>query len=40
MDQQQNGQRQKGPHQNGLRKSDRVIKSCTLVMVSVHLLES
>jgi len=29
MDQQQNGQRQKGPQQNWLRQSGRAIKSCT-----------
>jgi len=29
MDQQQNGQRQKGPQQNGLRQTGGAIKSCT-----------
>jgi len=29
MDQQQNGQCQKGPHQNRLRQSGHAIKSCT-----------
>jgi len=29
MNQQQNGQRQKGPQQNGLHQSGSAIKSCT-----------
>jgi len=39
MDQQQNGQRQKGPQQNGLRQSGRAIKSCTLVRITYRIVQ-